>query len=111
MTAMPNLKINIQQPQEMCKIKPFALAKIYLHAHRFWSSDLSKAEYAYGILVGNYQGETRVVEKVVPVLHSERSEVVFDDKFYKHWEDLNTLEEELESGLFNIGWYKVVERT
>ncbi len=109
MCAMPNININIQQPQELCKIKPFALIKLFLHSYRFWNEFGKDSKYAYGILVGKHSGDTRIVEKIVPILHSDHSEAVFDEEFYKHWDDLNELEEELESGLFNIGWYKVIE--
>ena len=67
-------------------------------------------KFAYGILMGKFEDKVRIITEAIPILHNDHADVVFGESFYKHWDDFNKLQEELESGIQCIGWYKVIER-
>jgi hypothetical protein len=104
------IKINVAQPKDLFQIKAQAFIQILQHAHRFWEMNNPKSEYAYGILVGSIENRTRTVTEAIPVLHASEASVVFDDAFYKHWDDYNALKMEMEQTDLCIGWYKVIDR-
>lgn len=109
MSKTPNLKINVSAPKDQIQIKPIALINIYLHAYRFWKIKDPKPQYSYGFCLGKFEGSTRVITEVIPLIHSPKSDLVFEEDFYKHWDDLNAMKEDIEAPERCIGWYKVIE--
>jgi len=110
MSVARNLKINLNAPKETVQLKPNVFMTILLHTHRFWRLNSPKSEYAFGLLVGRNEGTTRIITEAIPLMHSPKSDVVFDEDFYKHWDDVNALKEDCDSLDRCIGWYKVIER-
>jgi hypothetical protein len=106
----PNIKINVSPPKENFHIKPTAFITILLHASRFWQAKNPKPQYSFGILIGKYEGSTRIVTEAIPITHKPQSEEVFQEDFFKHWDDMNALKEEIDAPERCIGWYKVIER-
>jgi len=108
--SAPKIQIKMPAKKEYCNVKPMAFITILQHIHRFWKKNDPKSEFAYGILIGKYEGTTRVITEAIPVLHSSKADVVFEESFYKHWDDYNKLKQELDSREECIGWYKTVDR-
>jgi hypothetical protein len=106
--STPRIQIAINQPKDLFQMKANAFITILNHAHRFWQKDNPKSEYAYGMLSGYIEGTTRIVTEAIPLLHAPSSDIVFDESFFKHWDDLNLLKQELESIESCIGWYKII---
>jgi JAB1/Mov34/MPN/PAD-1 ubiquitin protease len=82
---------------------------MYLHIHRFWKKNDTNSEFAYGILMGTMDERIRTITEAIPILHSKDPDLVFGDEFFKHWDDLNKLKQDLESNEMCIGWYKIMD--
>ena len=105
-----NIQIKAPVVRDFAQIKPTAFMDILMHVHRFWGKDNPDSKFAYGILIGKFEKRTRVITEAIPILHHDRADLVFDETFYKHWDDLDKLKDELDSQEKCIGWYKVIER-
>ena len=109
---IPNIQkiqINVPEVQDLCQVKPLAFINMLLHAHRFWKKDGSENKYAYGLLLGTFEEKTRIIHEAIPILPSEKPDLALDEQFFKHWDDLEKLQQELGSINQCVGWYKVVD--
>ena len=103
--------INLAESDELVQLSASGFLKLLLHVFRFWSSETTgDKQIVFGLLLGYIEGNTRVVRKVVPLLHQDKGDLEMDDNFMKQVGKINRIE--LEKGSTNevIGWYRTSVR-
>lgn len=98
---------NLAESDEFVQISASGFLTLILHVFRFWSSDpTGEKKSVYGLLIGYIENNSRIVRKVIPITHIDKSDLDMDDNFMKQIGRINRME--MENGSTNevIGWYR-----